>query len=360
VTPQFLEEVPDLLSATELRASVDALVQLQVPSGQIPWFPGGHCDPWNHVEAAMALTAAGRVGEARAAFGWLRDTQRADGSWFNYYVGSGVSRRRIDTNVSGYLATGLWHYYLVTGETDVLAEFWPVVERAISFVLRWVRPDGAVAWSLDERGYVEPDALVTGSSSLLHALGCAVAIGERLGLERPAWRTAQRRLGHVLAHHENLFAPKKVFAMDWYYPVLSGALRGEAGRRRLVDGWETFVMAERGVRCVSTNDWVTAAETAECVLALDAVGESERALKLLATTSRHRQQSGGYLTGWVYPQEATFPTDEVASYTVAAVVLAADAVTRSSGGSGIFRDAPTVSPTCVEVDCQLPNRGPGR
>ena len=25
----------------------------------IPWFPGGHCDPWNHVECAMALDVVG-------------------------------------------------------------------------------------------------------------------------------------------------------------------------------------------------------------------------------------------------------------------------------------------------------------
>ena len=25
----------------------------------IPWFPGGHCDPWNHVETTMALDVAG-------------------------------------------------------------------------------------------------------------------------------------------------------------------------------------------------------------------------------------------------------------------------------------------------------------
>lgn len=351
MTAPVLEAVPGLLTADEVRASVDVLVRLQRPSGQLPWFDGGHCDPWNHVEAIMALTATGQFEEARAGFSWLRQTQRADGSWFNYYVGDDVSRRRIDTNVCGYVATGLWHYYLVTGDVDALAEFWPVVARALSFVLRWTRADGAVAWSLDERGYLEADALVTGSSSLLHALGCGVAIAERLGHESAPWRAAQMRLGHVLVHHESAFAPKEVFAMDWYYPVLAGARRGEDGRQRLLDRWETYVLADRGVRCVSTNDWVTAAETAECVMALDAVGEVDRAAALLATTSRHRLPTGGYLTGWVYPQQSTFPTDEVASYTVAAVLLAADALTRSSEGSGIFRDAAVVIPTCDEVGC---------
>ncbi|MGI8753010.1 MAG: hypothetical protein ACR2MN_11985 [Acidimicrobiales bacterium] len=37
-------------------------------------------DPWNHVEAAMALVVAGRVAEAEAAYAWLASTQLADGS----------------------------------------------------------------------------------------------------------------------------------------------------------------------------------------------------------------------------------------------------------------------------------------
>ena len=32
----------------------------------IPWFPGGHCDPWNHVETAMALDVAGLHARGRA------------------------------------------------------------------------------------------------------------------------------------------------------------------------------------------------------------------------------------------------------------------------------------------------------
>ena len=52
----------------------------------IPWFPGGHADPWNHVEAAMALDLGGRRAEADRAYEWLVDLQRADGSWHQYYI----------------------------------------------------------------------------------------------------------------------------------------------------------------------------------------------------------------------------------------------------------------------------------
>ncbi len=329
--------VPGVLTSAEIAQSARYLVAAQLPSGQIPWFPGGHADPWNHVEAAMALTVTGHLDEARRAFAWLAASQRADGSWFNYYVDQVVERSRIDTNVCAYVATGLWHYLRATGDLDFVLGLWPVVQRAIDFVLRFQQPEGAVAWSLDERGVVEHDALLTGSSSLFHSLRCAIALADQLDEPRPDWELSAGRLGHALGSHHELFAPKSHYAMDWYYPVLSGAMTGPAGLARLHEGWERFVLAGRGVRCVSTNDWVTAAETAECVLTLDALGDASRALELFATTKRHRQADGSYLTGWVYPQEVTFPTAEHSTYTVAAVLLAADALSNSSAASDIFR-----------------------
>ena len=52
----------------------------QLPGGAIPW-PDGHVDPWDHVECAMALSAAGRIDAAGRAYDWLARTQRPDGSW---------------------------------------------------------------------------------------------------------------------------------------------------------------------------------------------------------------------------------------------------------------------------------------
>ncbi|HLY82468.1 MAG TPA: hypothetical protein VKQ71_05755, partial [Acidimicrobiales bacterium] len=55
------------MTAAEVAATADWIASVQLPSGMIPWFPGGHADPWNHVEAAMALGLAGRRAEAEAA-----------------------------------------------------------------------------------------------------------------------------------------------------------------------------------------------------------------------------------------------------------------------------------------------------
>jgi len=332
-----LQGVPGILTEAQVAQSAAYLSTLQLPTGQIPWFAGGHSDPWNHVECAMALTVSGHLEAAAAAYEWMARHQLGDGSWFNYYLGARVKDTRLDTNVCAYVAAGVYHYLVVTDDLDTAARWWPMVERAVDFVIRFQRADGSFGWSLDASGRVESYALLTGSSSIFHSLRCAVVLAERLDLHRPAWELAAGRVGHALAHHPESFANKDEFAMDWYYPVLAGALVGESARRRLETHWSRYVTDGYGVRCVSTNDWVTAAETAETVLSLDAVGLSERALDLLAETNRHRRHDGSYFTGIAYPQEITFPAAETTSYTAAAILLAVDAVTNSSAAAGLFR-----------------------
>ena len=350
----FLSGVPGLLSAKEIATTAAHVARLQSSSGQIPWFPRGHCDPWNHVEAAMALTVSGYGDGARRAYRWLATNQLGDGSWFNYYQGEWVKDARLDTNVCAYVATGVYHYVLATGDVDFARSMWPCVERAIDFVLRWQLSDGTIRWSLDALGRRESYALLTGSSSIFHSLRCAVALAERLDFAKPAWELAAGRLGHAVAHHPGAFAPKNEFAMDWYYPIFSGALTGELGERRINDGWERHVMDGYGVRCVSTNDWVTAAETAECVLALDALGLTSQALDLFACTRRHRRDDGAYWTGIAYPQQTIFPVGETTSYTAAAIILAADALTSSSPASSLFRHGELATPLDLsEPGCPL-------
>jgi hypothetical protein len=354
ISTNFMSGVPGVLRDEEIRRTGNNLAALQKTSGQIPWFEGGHCDPWNHVEATMALTVTGHHDEARRAYEWLREQQLGDGSWFNYYLGERAKDTRLDTNVCAYMATGVYHYLLATGDVDFAAAMWPSVERAIEFVLRWQLRDGTIRWSLDALGRPEFYSLLTGSSSIFHSLRCGVALAERLDMQRPSWELAAGRLGHAVAHHPGAFAPKNEFAMDWYYPIFCGALDGAAGEKRIDDGWERHVMDDYGVRCVSTSDWVTAAETAECVLALDALGLTGRALDLFACTSRHRRDDGTYWTGLAYPDRVTFPHHETTSYTSAAIILAADALTSSSNAAGLFRHGTLATPVdLAEAGCPL-------
>ena len=84
--------------------------------------------------------------------------------------------------------------------------------------------------------------------------------------------------------------------MDWYYPVLGGAVRGrDAGSSCSSRRWDDFVEPGLGIRCVDTNPWVTGAETCELVMALDALGDHRRALTLLADMQHLRDEDGSLL-----------------------------------------------------------------
>jgi hypothetical protein len=329
--------LPGVLSGDEVLQSAEAIARLQVDTGMIPWFVGGHCDPWNHVETAMALDVAGLHGAAEHAYQWLVDVQRADGSWWNYYLPDGsVEEAKLDTNVCAYVAAGVWHHWLCTGDRGFVERMWPTVERAMNWVLGMRKPDGTVLWACTAEERPWDYALLTGSASISHSLRCAVALASVMSVTRPDWGRAAGTLAHVVAMDPTAFEPKDRWAMDWYYPVLSGALRGEGAKARLAESWDEFVMEGKGVRCVNDEPWVTASETAECAIAHAAIGDFDTAADLLRWTRSHRADDGSYWTGIVYPSMERFPFDETSAYTAAAVILAADAITGASPGSSVF------------------------
>jgi hypothetical protein len=333
-----LPVVEGVISAARIAATVDAIAAVQLPDGMIPWFPGGHADPWNHTEAAMALALGGRRGAAERAYQWLVDRQRPDGAWHQYYLDGGIEETKLDANVCAYVATGVWHHFLLHRDAGFLDVMWPVVEAAIDFVLDLQTPRGEILWARHDDGTPWSFALLTGSSSICHSLRCAIAIAEHLGQERPDWELSAARLAHVVAHVPDAFQPKERWAMDWYYPVLAGVLPEGEGRQHLAEGWGTFVMEGKGTRCVSDRPWITAAETCECVLAHLVVGEGERASDLFGWIQHLQSDDGGWHTGIVYPELKHYPGGECSTYTAAAVVLAADALSGTSPASGLFTD----------------------
>ena len=329
-------ESREFLTQDQLQRTADSIVDQQLRSGMIPWFPDGHADPWNHIEAAMALGSAGRIPAAQAAFQWLTDAQRSDGSWHHYYMAGGVEDAKVDTNCCAYVATGVWHHYLLTRDTGFLDVMWPVVRRALDFVVTLTTVQGHIPWAVHTDGTAWSYSLLTGSSSIYHSLRCGLALAAEVGDERPSWELAAVTLGDLIAHHEDTFEPKTRWAMDWYYPVLSGAVTGDAAVRRLTAGESTFLLGDRGVRCVSDQPWVTAAETCESALAYLCAGDESMARQLFAATSDLRSGDGAYFTGMVYPDEITFPDREQSTYTGAAVILTADALERRSPASGLL------------------------
>ncbi len=338
---------PRRLPNREQRATTAAwIASVQRRDGEIPWFPGGKMDPWDHVHAAMGLAASGMTDAARAAYRYLAATQEADGGWACERRDGAVANASHESNHAAYLATGLWHLHRSKPAPDFLAEMWPVLERAIEFVVGMQEPSGAISWAVDPAGRVWRAPLLTGSSSIHGSLVCAVRIAERLDHDRPAWRRARERLAHVLRREMDVFTaaalpePPGRHSMDWYYPVLGGALRGREGRARLLDEHEEAAFIEEGVgcRCVRDRPWYTIAETCELVLALDGAGLRARAKQIFSWAQSLRTESGGYWTGATHPEGEIYPAGEQTAWTAATVLLAADAIADDSPTSAFFRE----------------------
>lgn len=327
-----------VLDADQVRATADTIAATQRADGSLPWFVGGHLDPWDHVQAAMGLAAAGRREEAEAAYAWSASTQRPDGSWATRYVGDVVEDDAFDANFTAYVATGVLHHWRVFGDRRFVVSMWPTVRAALDAVLQLQDDDGSVRWSRRADGTVAAESLVTGNASIHLSLRCGVALAEVVGEPVPHWEHAARRLRHALDDHPEWFADKARFSMDWYYPVLGGALGPEAARRRLASRWDDFVVPGFGIRCVDDSPWVTGGETCELVLALDAVGRRDEATRILREIQVLRRDDATYWTGYVYPDQTFWPVEQT-TWTAGTVLLAVDALSATTGGHGLFRGA---------------------
>jgi hypothetical protein len=318
-----------------VRTTVAWIAAQQVGDGALPWSRGEQLDPWDSVEAAMALDVGGEHARAADAYRWLAAAQRADGSWAAQYRDGAESAAATESNHAGYLAVGTWHTWLTTGDEELVAQLWPAVRRGLDLVVRMQLAGGAISWALRPDGSPDDTALLTGNSSLFQALRCGIALAALHGETQPDWELAVTDLGEALRSTPAAFADRARFSMDWYYPVLGGAVTGDAARDRLAAGWDRFVVPGLGIRCVDDHPWVTGAETCELALALTAAGQRDAAVEQVAAMQHLRDDDGSYWTGFVYPDSARWPVERT-TWTAAAVVLAADALSGATPASGLF------------------------
>jgi hypothetical protein len=314
-----------LIPPAALAETADAIATVQELDGAIPWFPGGHTDPWDHLECAMALQIAGRPDAAAAAWDWLCRTQRPDGSWAASHVAGSVKDDYADSNQCAYVATALWHRWLATGEAAFVARLWPVARAALDFVVGMQAKGGQIWWARTADGIDYPEALLTGCASILHSLRCGLGLAALVGEAQPRWEVAAGALRHALRTHPESFTPRRRWSMDWYYPVIGGALRGSDGWVRLRSRWDDFVVDGLGIRCVDDEPWVTGAETCELAMALHLVGDTAAAAKLVRDMQHLRHSDGGYWTGWQFENAKHWPPER-STWTAAAVILAVDAL----------------------------------
>lgn len=327
------------LTALKLDITANYIKSLQLPSGAILWNRDDKLDPWDHVEAAMGLSVAGFYTQAEAAYQWLATEQLSDGSWHAAYFVPTPQSTVKETNFIAYVATGIWHHFLVTGKTAFLAQHFAMIERALNYVLQFQTPEGDISWAVKHNNQAEPDALLTACASIARSLECGIKAAQALGNKQPHWHLAWQKLAQAITHKPHRFdrtwESKARFAMDWYYPVLAGLYTQPQAQTRLSQRWGEFVEPTLGCRCVSDEPWVTMAETAELVMALVAAGENTKAQALFATLAQWQQADGGFVTGYVFRDNTIWPDDKT-SWTAGAVLLAADALYQLTPAASLF------------------------
>lgn len=334
----------------ELAGAATRIKAIQRPDGAIPWVEDSVFDPWNHTECAMALDAMGEKAAAVLAYQYLRDTQNADGSWWAGYgnavpledelafVRGEMGDQVRDTNFAAYPAIGVYRRALQYGP-EAARPFWSMVKHATSFVLALQHPEGDFCWSAEGLNSDVEDALITGNASIYMSLGCVIALAEMFGEDSSAYTQARARLGDALRNKPQRFDRNGKngdrYAMDWYYPALSGALDQAAARARLTARWSEFVQIGVGCRCVSDAPWVTVAESAELAITCLHVGWPERAADLLSWQLAHRDDNGAFWMGYQFEAKGFWP-GERPSWTQGAIILAAEAFEGKEAWSNIL------------------------
>ncbi len=321
----------------DISSSAEFILKVQRNTGEIPWSEGGKTDPWDHVESAMGLAIGGFYKEARQAYLWSREAQLSDGSWWSdYRDGRPQQGAYKDSNMTAYVAVGVFHYFLITDDEGFLDSMWEVVSRAMDYLLYMQGKGGEIFWAKRKDNSISQRALLTGSSSIFMSLGCAIKIATLLGRKRPDWETARMKLGNAIRNKPHLFdRSKSRYSMDWYYPVLCGAVRGKEARERIDGSWEEFVIRDWGVRCVSDKQWVTMAESSELVMSLAAIGDFKTGEMVFSWLRDKKHEEGIFWTGVTFPEREIYPR-EMTTWTAAAVLLAADILYNITPASRLF------------------------
>ncbi len=245
----------------------------------------------------MALDVGGRFAEAERALR-LADARCStpSGSWHAYYVGDEVKEHTLDTNVTCYVANGVWHHYLCTGDTGFLERALPGRRARDRLRARQPAPDrrdrvGRRSRSASTaRARCSPDRR---ASTRRCAARSPPPNGSGANAPTGSCRSARSRSRSRTAPS----ASSTRTAGRWTGTTRSSSACCAATRpkRGVASKWDTFVAPGRGVRCVSDQPWITAAETCELVMALDAIGLHDRARTLFEWVQFLRHDDGSLL-----------------------------------------------------------------
>ena len=321
--------------------SLDYILRVQASDGSISWEKDRKLDPWDHIEAAMGLVIGGKETEAKSAFIWLKENQQEDGSWYSQYDNGIPASQRKESNFSAYVATGLWHNYLISNDKTLLKEMFSTLDSAMKFVISLQTSFGDIRWA-KENNKILDDSLITGCSSIYKSLDCAISIYKVLGHEIKDLIEAKNLLQNCLIKNiervDRSWESKKRYSMDWYYPVMCGVVKGKEAKERIENRWDEFIIDGMGCKCVVEEPWVTIAESSELAVALVAIGEIDKAKELFNWLHQWRDPEDSlYWTGYVYTDQKYWPVEKP-TWTAGAVLLAADTLFAFTNGSKLFLD----------------------
>jgi len=314
------------------------ILSCQDKEGGIRWEPNSKLDPWDHIEAAMGLDVLGFEVESKNAYNWLRSYQESDGSWPSLF--HSVEKNKLkETNFSSYIAVGMWHHFMNFNDKDFLNEFWPVLDAAIEFTLLAQSEDGDFFWAKDNNNWLD-DSLKTGCSSIYMSLLCYKKIANEIDKQDRVSDIQLNNLRECLLNKPFRFdrnwESKERYSMDWYYPILSGIYTQSKSVEIIRDKWKEFVIEGLGCKCVKEEPWVTAAESAELVLALTKIGLNDEAEKILQDTFNLMDDDGLLWTGYVYKDKKYWPIEKP-SWTMGAAILAGNSINKFSPSSDFFK-----------------------
>ena len=215
-----------------------------------------------------------------------------------------------EANFAAYLAVGLLHHIRSTGDDDVPGpDVADARARRSTSSSACRRPAGRSAGPAAPDGRSPPTrrcspaapACSTACAARWSWPGCATSRSRTGSWPRPRSATRSSRT-------RNGSRPGSRYSMDWYYPILGGALRGPAAHDR-IDGRLGPVRGARprhplrratdpGSPAPRPANWCS-----RCARSATSTGPRE----LFADMQHLRHDDGSYWTGYVYPDDARWP-----------------------------------------------------
>ena len=246
--------------------------------------------------------------------------------------------------MSAYLAVGVWHHWLVRRDLAFVQRFWPSVRAGLDWVVSQQLPFGGINWTPDRgrsRCWPAPRASTSRCAPASRSPSCSTT-------RSPSGSWPAAGSATPCASTATCSRTSRRYSMDWYYPVLGGAVRGRAAYELLESRWDD-VRRARPRHPLRRHQPV--GDRRRDLRAGDGARRARRPPARADAARGHAapaRADGRYWTGWVYddhpdngePRDVYWPVEHT-TYTAAAVILAVDALGEVAGhstaGSGIMR-----------------------